>query len=167
MQSAAPELDRYLSRILPEREPTLARMEALARRKDFPIIGPQVGRLLYQYARLIRARRVFELGSGFGYSAFWFSLALGARGEIHLTDSDEENLIRAGKFLRQGKLKSRYRFHLGDALESLEGVSGKFDIILNDIDKVDYPEVIEQALARLKRGGLLITDNVIWSGKVY
>lgn len=160
-------LDRYLTSVLPQRSATLAKMEILAERLDFPIIGPQVGRLLYQYARLTGAKRVFELGSGFGYSAFWFSLALGSDVEIHLTDFDEANLEKARSFFKSGKLKSRFYYHSGDALNSFARTSGSFDIILNDIDKESYPGVARVAPKRLRKGGLLISDNLLKSGKVF
>lgn len=142
-------------------------MEAYARRHDFPIIGPEVGRFLYQYAALNKARRVFELGSGYGFSAFWYSLARGANVEIHLTDFEQENLDRAREHFRAAKLKSKFRYHQGDALESFKKSKGKFDIILSDIEKTLYPEVVRLAVPRLNKGGLLISDNIIWSGDVY
>ncbi len=160
-------VDRYLTRVLPQRSATLAKMETLAERLDFPIIGPQVGRLLFQYARLTGARRIFELGSGFGYSAFWFSLALGRAAEIHLTDFDEENLEKARSFFGSGKLKSRLYYHAGDALRSLARTPGSFDIILNDINKENYPRVARTVPKRLRKGGLLISDNMFKSGKIF
>jgi predicted O-methyltransferase YrrM len=167
MTDLLPQLDRYLKRQTPERHPELVKMEAYAKRHDFPYIGPEVGRLLYQYAAMIKARRVFELGSGFGFSAFWYALARGANVEIHLTDFEAENLERAEEHFRNAKLKSKFRYHQGDALKSFKKSTGKFDIILSDIDKTFYPEVVRLAVPRLNKGGLLISDNVIWSGKVF
>lgn len=160
------DIDAYLHKVTPRRDEVLQDMERYARRHDFPIIGPLVGRFLYQMARAARARRVLELGSGFGYSAYWFSRALGENGRIIMTDSDRENRDRAMRYFEKGNVKTQIIFHVGDALEKVRSMRGSFDIILNDINKEDYPETIELAANRLRSGGLFITDNLIWSGKV-
>jgi len=159
-------LDEYLLGVTPEREPVLREMEELAKQKDFPIIGPLVGRFLYQLAHLTKARRILELGSGFGYSAFWFARAIGASGKIFCTEGDEENVRRARDFFKKGKIKTRIEYRIGDALKLAAKIPGKFDIILSDIDKWEYPAVIPFAEKRLKKGGVLVTDNLLWSAQV-
>lgn len=159
-------LDEYLLNITPEREPVLAEMEVLAKEKNFPIIGPLAGRVLYQLALLTKARRILELGSGFGYSAFWFARAIGARGQIFCTEGDEENARRARDFFKKGKIKTRIEYRIGDALKLAATLPGKFDIILCDIDKWEYPAVIPFAEKKLKKGGILVADNMLWSARV-
>ena len=159
-------LDEYLLGITPEREPVLKEMEALAKEKDFPIIGPLVGRFLYQLVHLTKARRILELGSGYGYSAFWFARAIGSRGQIFCTEVEEENARRARDFFKRGKIKTRIEYRIGDALKLASKLPGKFDIILNDIDKWEYPAVVSFAERRLKKGGILVTDNLLWSAQV-
>lgn len=159
-------IDAYLHDLTPERHPVMQKMEAYARENHFPIIGPLVGRFLFQQARAIKARRVFEMGSGFGYSAFWFSLAMGARGEITMTDGSRDNKKRALGYLSEAGLKSKFDFRVGDACRILSRADGPFDIILNDIDKEGYPATIDVVARKLRRGGLFITDNIIWSGRV-
>ena len=159
-------LDEYLLNVTPEREPVLKEMEELAKEKNFPIIGPLVGRFLHQLATLTGARRILELGSGYGYSAFWFARAIGARGHIFCTEGDEENARRARDFFKKGKIKTRIDYRIGDALKLAATVPGKFDIILCDIDKWEYPAVVPFAEKRLKKGGVLVTDNLLWSARV-
>jgi len=159
-------LDDYLLKATPEREPVLKEMEELASQNNFPIIGPLVGRFLYQVATLTKARRILELGSGYGYSAFWFARAIGTRGHIFCTEGDEENARKARDFFKRGKIKTRIEYHIGDALKLAAKIPGKFDIILNDIDKWEYPAVIPFAEKRLKKGGILVTDNLLWSAQI-
>ncbi len=157
---------KYMESVLPPRPPVLREMEQYAAENDFPIVGPLVGRLLYQLAVMTKARRVFELGSGYGYSAYWFSLAMGSRGEIIMTDTDKNNKKRAMDYFMRAGLDTRLDFRVGDALKGIAKEEGPFDIIFNDIDKHDYPRTIDLVAPRLRKGGLFITDNVIWDGKV-
>jgi predicted O-methyltransferase YrrM len=157
---------RYLEQITPERHPVLRQMEQYAKEKGFPIIGPLVGRLLYQMAVLTKAKRILELGSGFGYSAFWFSLAVKGKGHITMTDGNKGNKKRAFQYFKEAGLQSQFDFKVGDALRIARRLDGVFEIVLNDIDKHEYPDTIDLAAAKLRKGGLFITDNVIWKGQV-
>ncbi len=158
--------EKYLYSLLPARDAVVREMERHARKHDIPIIGPACGRLLYQLARLVRARRVFEMGSAIGYSTLWLARGVGPRGTVFYTDSDPENARRARDHLRRAGLAARVRFLLGDALALLKSTPGQFDLIFNDVLKTQYPEVFRLAVPRVRLGGLFITDNVLWSGRV-
>jgi caffeoyl-CoA O-methyltransferase len=115
---------------------------------------------------MINARTVFELGSAIGYSTVWWAQAVGDSGRVIYTDSDSKNVERAqGYFARAGVTK-RIELHTGDALEVLSEQKEQFDIIFNDVDKEDYPRVLTLVASRLRKGGLFVTDNVLWSGRV-
>jgi predicted O-methyltransferase YrrM len=161
-----PAIDRYLHDLASPDDPVLREMELYAAERSFPIVGPQVGRLLDLLARAISARRVFELGSGFGYSAYWFARAVGPQGRVVLTDGSAERAAEARQFLDRGGLGARVQIEVGDGLDVLARVGGEFDIVFNDIDKERYPEVLEPAAAALRPGGLLISDNMLWFGTV-
>ena len=161
-----PAILHYLNSLTPPRDSTLQQMERIAAEKRFPIIGPLVGRLLFQLALLTRARRIFELGSGYGYSAIWFARGLQPGGRIICTDGSRENAALAARFFKQADIEGLVDYRTGDALSLLAKEPGSFDIILNDVDKHEYPKVFRQAVPRLKRGGLLITDNTLWQGRV-
>jgi predicted O-methyltransferase YrrM len=156
----------YLLNVTPERDPVLEEMEEYALARNFPIIGPLVGRMLFMLARTARAARVLELGSGFGYSAYWFAKALGKDGRVICTEGDPDNAEHAGAYFRRAKITSKIEFLTGDALKLIDDVEGQFDVIFNDIDKHQYPKAFRKAVPRLRKGGLLISDNVLWSGKV-
>lgn len=162
----SPAVERYLERVTPPRGAPLEEMERLAERRGFPIVGPLVGRLLFVLARAIGARRVVELGSGFGYSAIWFAGALGPRGRVVCTEGSNENSRLARDFLERAGVRERVEWRRGDALDILPTLPGPFDIVFNDIDKADYPRVLEPARRALRPGGLLISDNLLWFGKV-
>ncbi|MBI1941135.1 MAG: O-methyltransferase [Acidobacteria bacterium] len=157
--------EKYLYALLPARDRVLADMERYARRHKVPIIGPACGRLLYQLARLANARRVFEMGSAIGYSTLWLARAVGPFGVVYYSDGDPANVRRARNYLRRAGVDSRVRFLTGDALRLLQTTRGPFDLIFNDVDKTQYPDVFRIAVPRLRPGGLLISDNVLWSGR--
>ena len=169
MDIVHPEIDAYLGDLAALRDPVLDEMEALAERRSFPIVGPQVGRLLHLLTRVAGAQRVLELGSGFGYSAFWFARAVGPGGSVVLTDMDAGKLIQAREFLGRAGLGDRVTSMEGDALASAHAVragGGTVEVVFNDVDKQDYPRVADLAAGLLVPGGLLISDNVLWKGRV-
>ena len=166
MEIIDPRITEYLGNVTPDRDKTLEEMERYAREKNFPITGPLVGRFLFLLARSIKARRIFVLGSGFGYSAYWFAKAAGSEAEITCTEGSADNAERAADYFRRGKISRNVTFLVGDALKLIDAAEGQFDIIFMDIDKHQYPKGFRKALPRLRKGGLLIADNTLWSGKV-
>jgi caffeoyl-CoA O-methyltransferase len=162
----APAVDEYLYALLPPRDVVLAAMEAEAAKRDIPIVGPVVGRILLQLATMIGARTVFEMGSAIGYSTVWWARAVGKDGRVFYTDGDRKNATEASKYFKQAGVAERISVEVGDALELLSEQKQEFDIIFCDVDKEDYPRAFRLAVPRLRKGGLLVTDNVLWSGKV-
>ena len=161
-----PSIERYLEGLDGDRDTVLLEMEQLAAATDFPIVGPLVGRTLGLLARSIGARRVLELGSGFGYSALWFARSLPEDGELFLTDGSARQSEQAREFLRRGGVRCRVRYEVGDALEILDRIPGDFDIVFNDIDKEHYPAVFPKAVPRVRVGGYFLSDNMLWGGRV-
>jgi caffeoyl-CoA O-methyltransferase len=159
-------VDDYLYSMMPKRDPVLAEMEEYATEHKVPIIGPAVARVLQQLALIINARTVFELGSAIGYSTIWWAQAVGDQGRVIYTDGDSKNTERARGYFTRAGVASRITLHTGDALEFLSEQKQEFDIIFNDVDKEDYPRVLRLVAPRLRKGGLFITDNVLWSGRV-
>ena len=161
-----PRIDDYLRRLYDDGEPVRHEMEELGRQRDFPIVGPVVGRHLEVLARAIGARRVFELGSGYGYSAYFFARAVGEGGEVHCTELSADNVALARDFLGRAGLWDRVTYHQQEATAALQKVGGTWDVVYNDIDKDGYPATVDLAHAHLRPGGLFITDNVLWSGRI-
>jgi caffeoyl-CoA O-methyltransferase len=163
--TAAP-VDDYLYSMLPKRDAVLTEMEDYAAAHNVPIVGPAVGRILQQLALMINAKTVFELGSAIGYSTIWWAQAVGEKGRVTYTDGDPKNAERARGYFDRAGVSGRVTVHTGDALEYLSEQKQEFDIIFNDVDKTDYPRVLRLVSPRLRPGGLFITDNVLWSGRV-
>ncbi len=159
-------VDDYLYSMLPKRDAVLMEMEEYATEHNVPIVGPAVASVLQQLALTINARTVFELGSAIGYSTIWWAQAVGDKGQVIYTDGDPKNAERARGYFTRAGVSSRIKIHTGDALEYLSEQKQEFDILFNDVDKDDYPRVLRLVAPRLRKGGLFITDNVLWSGRV-
>ncbi len=158
----------YLEGLVPARPPVLQEMEAYARAHRFPIVGPVVGQLFYLLTRASGARRVFELGSGYGYSTAWFGMGVrdNGGGEVFHVVWDEALSQSARGHLERLGLTSIVRFRVGEAVAALRAADGGFDVIFSDIDKEGYPASLPVIKQRLKPGGLLLVDNMSWNGKV-
>jgi caffeoyl-CoA O-methyltransferase len=163
------DLRAYLEELVPERPVELQRMEAYAREHDFPIIGPAAGQCCYVLSRLASARRIFELGSGYGYSTAWFARAVreNGGGEVHHVVWDAALSARARTHLAELGYGDIVRYHVGEAVGILREATDSFDVIFMDIDKAGYPGAIPVIAGRLRPGGVLIVDNALWSGRVF
>jgi predicted O-methyltransferase YrrM len=164
-----PRVTAYLEALVPGRAPELKRMEEEAARSEFPIIGPVAGQLCYLVTRMVEAHRVFEMGSGFGYSTAWFARAVqdNGGGAVHHVVWDEELSARARGHLDRLGLGRLITYHVGEAVETLRRTDGPFDVIFNDIDKAGYPGSLPVIIEKLRPGGVLIVDNLLWSGRIF
>ena len=162
-----PRIDHYLNQLEAKHDdPVLLEMEQLAEKHHFPIVGRLSGVFLEATALILGARTVFELGSGYGYSAWWFTRAVGPEGKVYCTDGDPKNHVMAEDFLTRAGRWDRVVYRTGNAQDLLAGTLGSFDIVYNDVLKPQYPETWLQAKDRVRPGGLYICDNVLWSGRV-
>ena len=163
-----PAIAAYLDAQVPGRHPELQAMEADAHKTGFPIIGPAAGQFCYLLTRLTGARRVFEMGSGFGYSTAWFARAVADNGGgvVHHVVWDQALSDRARRHLAALGLDHVVEFHVAEAVETLKNAPGPFDLIFNDIQKADYPASLPVIVEKLRPGGVLVVDNMLWHGRV-
>ncbi|MFN0101250.1 MAG: O-methyltransferase [Bryobacteraceae bacterium] len=161
-----PALEQYIAGLLPARDPVLAEMEAYAFANSVPIIGPGCATILAQLVVMTGARRIFELGSAIGYSTIWLARAAGPGAEIHYSDGDPANAVRARGYFERAGVADRITIHTGDALMALAETTGEFDMIFNDVDKEGYPDVHAAVPDRLRVGGVFATDNTLWKAQV-
>jgi predicted O-methyltransferase YrrM len=166
MDIVNPDVESYMRDLLAGEHEIATEMERVAEERDFPIVDRLVGVTLEVLARSIGAKRVLEMGSGYGYSAYWFARAVGDGGEVHMTEGDPENQKQALEYLGRAGFGDRVHSHVGNALEIIDELDGEFDIVFCDIDKGDYPAAWKKASERIRVGGLYLCDNVLWSGRV-
>ena len=159
-------VEEYIYRQLPRRDAVLADMERVAEKNGIPIVGPAVGRLLYQLGRFVNAKRVFEMGSAIGYSTIWWARALRRAGTVYYTDGSSANAAEAENYFTKAGVRDRVEILVGNSLDLIDQVEGDFDIVFNDVDKHYYPDVFRKAAGRIRLGGVLVADNVLWSGRV-
>jgi caffeoyl-CoA O-methyltransferase len=164
-----PRLPDYLDSLVPPRDPVMQEMEDYAREVRFPIIGPAAGYFNYMIARMLGAQRIFELGSGYGYSTAWFARAVreNGGGVVHHVVWNEELSQKARGYLGRLGYNDIVAYQVGEAVETLKNTEGTFDLMFNDIDKHGYPASIPVIKAKLKRGGALLIDNMLWHGAVF
>jgi predicted O-methyltransferase YrrM len=163
------QLSVYLDGLVPPRPPEMQLMERIAQKTGFPIIGPATGQLCYLLTRLLGARRVFELGSGYGYSTAWFARAVkeNGGGEVYHVEWDDDMSQRARDHLAALGYDDVVRYHVGEGVQTLREMPGQFDVIFNDIDKQDYPGSLPVIADKLRPGGLLITDNLLYHNHIF
>ena len=145
----------------------LLAMEERAKQVDFPGIGPQIGPWLYFFARLIKARRIYELGAGYGYSTYYFASALRDNGGGTVTHTvwDDELSQEAREWMRNAGLLRYCAFEVSESVLALSSAEPGLDIVFMDIDKEGYPAALSVIENKLRPGGLLLTDNVLWDGR--
>ena len=155
------DVTEFAETVGPEPDDVLREMQHHAEREDFPIVGSAVGGWLAVFARMADASRIFEFGSGFGYSAYWFASVFPADGEVILTEVDSEELDRARAFFEEGDLADRAVFEEGDAIEIIEAYEGPFDVVLIDNEKHRYVDAFETVREKVAPGGVVLADNAM------
>ncbi len=158
-----PEIEIYIKNLIDVDE-VILEMEDKAERENFPIVDRIVGKFLYFITALKAPKLVVEIGSGFGYSAYWFAKGL-KYGKVILTDYKTENIQKAKEFFQKGNLVDKAIFEVGDGIQIAKKYKN-IDILFLDLEKVRYIEAIEKVKQNLSDDGVIIADNVLWGGKV-
>lgn len=161
-----PRVDNYISEISSHSDTVLKEMEEYANINNIPIVGPLVGRYLSQICLIKQPDNIFELGSGYGYSALWFAKSMKQGSKINCSDYSGLFSELAGNYFAKADQSEKLEFITGNSIDILKAADDKYDLIFNDIDKERYPEVIELAFEKLNPGGIFISDNVLWYGRV-
>jgi caffeoyl-CoA O-methyltransferase len=162
------QLESYLDSLVPPRSAEMQAMERYAHETNFPIVGPASGEFCYMVARMSGAQRVFELGSGYGYSTAWFARAVTENGGgiVHHVVWNEDLSQRARQHLGKLGYNDVVQYRVSEAVQALNETEGPFDLIFNDIEKHAYPASLPIIYEKLRPGGVLIVDNLLWHGRV-
>tara|TARA_Y100000588_G_C14206330_1_gene904830 strand:- start:743 stop:1393 length:651 start_codon:yes stop_codon:yes gene_type:complete len=160
-----PEIEAYLSTLV-TRSSLLERVAAEGARLDLPIIDSAVGRLLETMVMATSARNVLEIGTANGYSALWLAQSLPADGRLISIELDRSRAQLARDHFTEAGLENRASVMVGDSALLIHKIAGPFDLIFNDGDKRQYPQLLDRLVKLLRPGGVLITDNVLWDGEV-
>ena len=149
-----------------EDEPLRA-ARARSEEADIPAVGNEIGAVLRFMARAMAARTVVEIGSGGGYSGLWFLGGMDPKGILTTIEIDSGNQSLAQQAFAEAGVSGRVRSLLGPALQMLPKLADHaYDIVFVDAMKSEYPEYLEHAKRLLRPGGVLLADNVLWSGRV-
>jgi len=160
-------IDDYLYRIAQPRDQLLQKMEEEADSGAVPIIGPLVGRLLYNLARSSQSKNVLEIGTAIGYSGIWLGRAVAPlKGSVTTIDKDPERVKRADHNIAEAKLQKVIKVLKGDALHILPTLKDQYDLVFLDSDKQIYLDAFKLSVKKLRKGGLFIADNTLWGGDV-
>ena len=160
-------IDDYLYRIAQPRDHLLQKMEEEADTGAVPIIGPLVGRFLYNLARSARAKNVLEIGTAIGYSGIWLARAVAPlKGSVTTIDKDPERVKTANHNISEAKLEKTIKVLEGDALEVLPKLREEYDFVFLDTDKSIYLDAFKMSIKKLRQGGLFVADNTLWGGDV-
>ena len=160
------EIDAYIDRLANRGDAALEAIEDRGRKEGWPIVRAAEGSLLHILAKAMGARRILELGTAIGYSGTWLARALPEGGQFITVEGDPETAKIARTNFEKTGVAGRVTILVGNAQEVLEDLRGPFDLVFNDIDKEGYPAVLESCIGKLRIGGLLVTDNVLWHGEV-
>ncbi len=156
----------YIDALANRGDAALQRIEEEGLAGDWPIVGAAEGSFLHILAKATGARRILELGTAIGYSGTWWARALPPDGQLITVEADPETAKTAEANLVRTGVKDRVTILVGPAEEILEDLDGPFDLIFVDVNKEGYPAVLEPCVRKLRVGGLLVTDNVLWHGAV-
>lgn len=159
-------IDAYIDRLAARGDDVLRAVERQGREERWPIVGPAEGSLLHILARSIRAKHILELGTAIGYSGTWLARALPPDGELVTVEWNPDTAAIARRNFERTGVGKQVRIEVGSALDVVPRLRGSFDFIFNDIDKQHYGDVLPLCIGKLRLGGLLVTDNVLWSGTV-
>jgi caffeoyl-CoA O-methyltransferase len=160
------EIDTYIDKLANRGDSALQEVEKQGILEDWPIVAAAEGSLLHVLARSIRAKRILELGTAIGYSGTWLARALAEGGELITVEHVAKTAEIARRNFEKTGVEAKVKVLVGTAQKILRDLKGPFDLIFNDINKADYPAVLEPCIERLRVGGLLVTDNVLWGGDV-
>ena len=161
-----PDQAEYLDRLLTQKDSLLAEMEAYAAEHRVPIADREVARFIEITARISGARKALEIGMAIGYSVIHLGRGMGEQGKVVTIDPSDEMINAATGYLQRAGLLERVEIKRGKALEVMPNLDETFDLLFIDAVKEEYSQYLNLGLPRLRTGGVVIVDNLLWGGRV-
>lgn len=156
----------YLDQLLPQTDLLLREMEKFGAQHGIPSADREVARFIEITARALKAKRALEIGMAIGYTTTHLARAVGEDGLVVTIDPSDEMIKAAEGYLTRAGLRERVRIERGKALEVITGLKETFDLLFIDALKEEYADYLKLALPKLRRGGVVIVDNLLWGGQV-
>jgi len=161
-----PDQAEYLDQLLTQKDPLLGEMEAYAAEHRVPIADREVARFIEITARVTGARKALEIGMAIGYSVVHLARGMGEQGRVVTIDPSDEMISAATGYLKRAGLMDRVEIKRGKALEVMPHLDETFDLLFIDAVKEEYSQYLDLGLPRLRTGGVVIVDNLLWGGLV-
>lgn len=156
----------YLERLLPQTDPLLREMEEYGGQHNVPSADREVATFVEITARSIKAKRALEIGMAIGYTTTHLARAVGENGLVVTIDPNDAMITAAEGYLERAGLRERVRIERGKALDVIPHLRETFDLIFIDAVKEEYTDYLKLSLPRLRTGGVVIVDNLLWGGQV-
>ena len=163
------ELDKYIEEHSDKEDKIL---QELSRETHLKMLHPRMlsgklqGQILESFSRMLQAKNILEIGTYTGYSAICLAKGLSKNGKLTTIEIDEEVLSIARKYFIKSNLNDKIEIKIGDAVEIIKNLKTMFDLVFIDADKSQYYQYYESLFSKVKKGGYIIADNVLWDGKV-
>ncbi|MDQ2937382.1 MAG: O-methyltransferase [Acidobacteriota bacterium] len=156
----------YLEKLIPQTDPLLVEMENYGAERRIPSADREVAMFVEITARAIKANRALEIGMAIGYTTIHLARAVGDGGLVVTIDPSDEMIKAAESYLTRAGLRDRVRIERGKALDVIPQLTDTFDLLFIDALKEEYSDYLKVALPKLRKGGVVIVDNLLWGGQV-
>lgn len=161
-----PDQAEYLDQLLTQNDPLLAEMEAYAAEHRVPIADREVARFIEITARITGAKKALEIGMAIGYSVVHLARGMGEGGVVVTIEPSDEMINASTGYLKRAGLLDRVEIERGKALDVMPNLTETFDLLFIDAVKEEYSRYLDLGLPRLRTGGVVIVDNLLWGGRV-
>ena len=154
----------YLNHFANHKDPLIIEMEKFAHENNVPILDQNSSAFMEVLIKMLRPKRVLEIGTAIAYSSIRIARTLRKKGIVHTIEKSDDNIALAKDYIQRSEVEDKIKILAGNALDIMPGLDKKYDFIFLDADKNEYAKLFELSLALLKKGGVIMVDNLLWHG---